>query len=54
MSKPTRCPDCRHRPGPRVLVYTKTEGNPASLAKPRQHKKPCHCECHNHQAREQT
>ena len=47
MSKPHRCHECKHRPGPRVLVYTKATEKKNPLAVPRQHKKPCHCECHD-------
>ena len=44
MRKPRRCHECKHRPGPRVLVHAKTKGG--APVEPRQHKAPCHCECH--------
>jgi len=47
MSAKPRCRECKHRPGVRRVTETrKTEGNPASLAQPRVHKKPCACACH--------
>ena len=47
MGAKSRCESCKHRPGVRRVTATrKTEGNPASLAEPRVHKKPCDCTCH--------
>lgn len=50
MSAKRRCGECEHRPRRVVSSTMKTargpEGGAGRMAEPRQHKRPCHCECH--------
>lgn len=40
-----RCDECNHRRGPRAVTATSKRSGQVQQ-QPRQHKKPCHCGCH--------